>query len=153
MSLDQVLEEYRQSLQAVLRNIEGLSLAQLTEHRIEGNWTPKDLLGHLASWSEVCLPPLKLLVETGHFSTDEIPDHDAWNAVEVARKQAKSLTEMVRELTAVHHELDHHARLLKEEQLNLILTLPWGETGTVANMLSGLAWHEREHTKSFFNNW
>ncbi len=150
MYKDQALSRIRQTRQALLEKIQGLSEADLTGPQVEGIWTIKDLLGHISAWEDACLEPLESLAAGDPFQSENIPDHDAWNALQAARRRDQSLSEILKELNDVRQRLLEAAGRLSDDGWRQILHLPWGEEATIANMLSGLAWHEEEHLKSIW---
>jgi uncharacterized damage-inducible protein DinB len=137
-----------QSRQSLLYSLQGLDEAAMTSPKVEGDWTVKDLLGHIAAWEAICLAPLESYIKCGVFQSEVIPDHDAWNAVQAATRSQKSLADVLEEYHAVRQKLISAAHKFRDEQWQQTLLLPWGEKTTAAGMLSGLAWHEEEHVKS-----
>jgi hypothetical protein len=114
----------RQEALATLRNgqaridglLTGLSEEQLTKPATmgDGDWSAKDLIGHLASWEELALQALQEFragkvpwVESpeGPFSGTGTTQVDAFNARVVAKKQQQSLEAVRREAKDVHHRL------------------------------------------------
>jgi uncharacterized damage-inducible protein DinB len=112
-----------------------------------GDWSIKDALGHITAWEEVSLIPLSGFIHARPWIVSEIPDHDAWNAVQVEKRRSMSLQEVVNEMDQVRRELLAAVDDFPPERLDEELIMPWGETTTLAGMISGLAWHEQEHTK------
>lgn len=53
---------------------------------VEGTWTVKDVIGHLAAWSDLLLDEAEALVQDGA-GTVEVVDIDAWNAVQVTARR------------------------------------------------------------------
>jgi uncharacterized damage-inducible protein DinB len=147
MEKDEVYDDIADSRQALMAAVSGLDSDTLSKVKIDENWTIKDLLIHIIAWDEVCLIPLKALSTTGVFEAEAIPDRSAWNAAQVARRSELPMDSIWRELTRVRLELLGVAQRLDDTQWKMEFSLPWGERGTVAQILSGLAWHENEHTQ------
>lgn len=148
MDKRKVLDRIGESRELLLRELEGLDEEAMTETPVEGVWTIKDLIGHVAAWEEVCLPPLRNFSEGGAFDADPIPDHDVWNEAQSARRQNWTLRQVLDDLHLVRQELLRLSAKLDDAQWKETVTLPWGEEATMVHMISGLAWHEREHLKS-----
>lgn len=100
---------------AVAELTRGLSDEELTRAMTigDGDWSVKDLIGHLASWEEIAFRSVeewragrKPWVEEEIFSTDE--GVDRWNGGEVERKRAMSLVQVRQGAEA------SHARALEE---------------------------------------
>lgn len=91
MTNPQSLQHFAHSRQAILDTLEKLNTAELTEPQVEGVWTVKDILGHLASWEEVCLIPLRSFAQGGPFQTETLEDAP-WNDIQAARGCCKTLS-------------------------------------------------------------
>ena len=96
--------------------LSGLSEEQLTKPATmgDGDWSAKDLIGHLASWEELALQALEEFrarempwVESpeGVFSGTGSTQVDAFNARAVAEKQGQTLETVRRQAEDVHREL------------------------------------------------
>lgn len=53
---------------------------------VEGSWTAKDVLGHLAAWSDLLMDGVEALVQN-RADDVQIIDIDAWNADQIAARQ------------------------------------------------------------------
>ncbi len=152
MEKDEAISRFNLSRQALLKAIAGLSDTELTSIQVEGIWTVKDLLGHIAAWENSLLEPLSVFVDGDPFQAEEIPDHDAWNAEQSARCASRSYSEVLKEMETTRQDLLKTAGKLSESQCNQIFRAPWGDQNSLIEMISGLAWHEEEHTKSILQN-
>lgn len=52
----------------------------------EGTWTAKDVVGHLAAWSDLLLDGVEALVQ-GRAGAVQVVDVDAWNADQIASRK------------------------------------------------------------------
>jgi hypothetical protein len=52
----------------------------------EGNWTAKDVVGHLAAWSDLLMDGVEALVQD-RADAVQVVDVDAWNADQIAARQ------------------------------------------------------------------
>jgi len=145
---EEEFSRFKNSRQALRNAIDTLSAAELTTQPVEGIWTIKDLLGHITAWEQALLEPLSEYVYGKPFKAEEIPDHDAWNAVQAARCADRSYPEILNELENTRQKLLFAAEKLSEVQWHQVYRAPWGDQNTLIEMISGLAWHEEEHTKS-----
>jgi hypothetical protein len=57
-------------------------------------WTNKEVLGHLAAWSDLLLDQAEAL-ESGRPGSVAAVDVDSWNAAEVARRRAWTVEQMI----------------------------------------------------------
>ncbi len=147
-SKESALRRIRESRQALIQGIQGLSEAEMTGPRVEGAWTIKDVLGHIVAWEQACLEPLECYQAGGPFQCDDISDHDAWNAAQAARRRETPTQAILEEMEEVRRRLLAAAGQCTQGQWAQKLHLPWGEEAGMAEMLNGLAWHEEEHLKS-----
>ncbi len=53
---------------------------------VEGAWTLKDVISHLAAWSDLLLDEVELLVQ-GHAEAIQVLDIERWNATQVAARR------------------------------------------------------------------
>ena len=145
MTREETLERLAKSRQALHQAIQGLGEEEMTQVQVEGVWTIKDVLGHITSWEETCLEPLRRYADGGPFEVEVIKDYLAWNDVQAARKRDVSLDVILDELSTVRQELVGAASRLSAGQWKQRVTFPWGGTGTMAKALDGLCVHEVEH--------
>jgi C_GCAxxG_C_C family probable redox protein len=153
MDKDFALTRLAESRQVFLAAIDGLSEAQINQIPVEGTWTIKDLLAHIASWEEATLEPLRRFAAGGAFQPEAIPDHLAWNARQEQIWRARSLKEVTDDFARVRQELLAVTAQLTDEQWQQKLPAPWGGEGTLAEMLAGLAWHESDEHLKGINQW
>jgi len=148
MTKEKVLTRLAQSRQALLQAIHGLSVEEMTQVQVEGEWTIKDVLGHIASWDKVCLAPLQRFADGVSFQVEVIEDYLAWNDVQAAAKRDLPLGVVLDELTAVRQALADLAERLSAERWEQQISFPWGGEGTVAQALDGLSGHEMAHVRT-----
>jgi uncharacterized damage-inducible protein DinB len=145
MTREETLSRLAESRRALLHAIEGLGEEEMTQVEIEGVWTIKDVLGHITSWEEICLEPLRRYADGGPFEVKVIEDYLAWNDEQAARKRDVPLDLILDELATVRQELVYTARRLSAGQWEQWVPYAWGGEGTVADALDGLCEHELEH--------
>ena len=91
MTREDVLNKLASSRQALQRAIQGLNKEAMTQVQVEGVWTIKDVLGHLASWEDLCLEPLRRYADGAPFEAEVVKDYLILNEELVARKQDSPL--------------------------------------------------------------
>jgi len=148
MDKEEALSRFNLSRQSLFNAIAALSDDELTNIQVEGIWTIKDLLGHICAWENSLLEPLSAFVDGEPFEAEEIPNHDAWNAEQSARRATRNYSDILKEMRNTRQELIKTAGRLTESQWSQTFQAPWGDQNTLIEMISGLAWHEEEHTKS-----
>jgi uncharacterized damage-inducible protein DinB len=148
MTKEEVLARLAKSRQALHQAIEGLSEEEMTQIQVEGVWTIKDILGHIASWEETCLEPLRCYADGGPFEVEVIKDYMAWNDEQAARKRDVPLDAILDELATIRQGLVEAASRLSTEQWEQIVPFSWGGEGTMAEVLDVFYRHELEHVCS-----
>ena len=147
MTKEETLARLAKSRQALHQAIEGLSEEEMTQIQVEGVWTIKDVLGHITSWEETCLEPLRHYVDGGPYDVQVIKGYLAWNDVEAARKRDIPLKAILDELAAVRQGIVEAASRLSARQWEQKVPFAWGGTETIADTLRGLHVHEMEHVR------
>jgi uncharacterized damage-inducible protein DinB len=148
MTKEETLARLAESRQTLHQAIEGLSEEEMTQVQVEGVWTIKDVLGHIASWEETCLEPLRRYADGGRFEVEVIKDYMAWNDEQAARKRDISLDVILDELAAVRQGLVEAASRLSAGQWKQRVPFSWGGEGTIAEVLDVFYQHELEHVRS-----
>jgi uncharacterized damage-inducible protein DinB len=147
MTQEEVLARLAKSRQTLHQAIEGLSEEEMTQPQVEGVWTVKDVLGHIASWEETCLEPFRRYADGGPFEVEVIEDYMAWNNEQAARKRDIPLDTILDELATVRQGLVEAASRLSAGQWKQRVPFSWGGKGTIADTLEGLRVHEMEHVR------
>jgi hypothetical protein len=93
------LERARESL---LTSIDGMDERSLTEMTVFGDWTVKDILGHIVSWGDELRSEItEILIDPApcyDYVISSEGDYEAWNRDQVAGKKSALLREMLAEL-------------------------------------------------------
>jgi hypothetical protein len=172
MTKDEALARLVESRRALHQAIEGLSEKEMTQVQVEGVWTVpstfpstslraglrtgKDVLGHIASWEETCLEPLRLrsgqalqrYADGGPFEVEAIEDYIAWNDEQAARKRDVPLDTILDKLATIRQRLVEAASRLSARQWKQRVPFSWGGEGTIAQVLDVFYQHELEHVHS-----
>jgi uncharacterized damage-inducible protein DinB len=147
MTKEEVLARLAESRQTLHQAIEGLSEEEMTQPQVEGVWTVKDVLGHIASWEETCLEPLRRYADGGPFEVEVIEDYIVWNNEQAARKRDIPLDTILDELAIVRQGLVEAASRLSARQWKQRVPFSWGGRGTIAEVLDVLYQHELGHVR------
>jgi uncharacterized damage-inducible protein DinB len=148
MIKEEALARLAESRRALHQAIEGLSEEEVTQIQVEGVWTIKDILGHIASWEETCLEPLRRYADGGPFEVQVIEDYMAWNDEQATRKRDVPLDAILEELGAIRQGLTEVASRLSARQWERRVPFSWGGQGTIAEVLDVFYRHELEHVRS-----
>jgi uncharacterized damage-inducible protein DinB len=131
----------------LLRLVRSLPLERLEMAGAVGDWSVKDVIGHIASWEDRLLT-LAQTVLNGHAAQIEWIKSDealqAWNQKQYLRKRAWTWDETIRDLALMREEVLWNIGWTAPEQLFQQHTL---DTGSVspASLLEGIVEHDQEH--------
>ena len=145
MTREDMLAKLAESRRDLHQATHGLSEEEITQVQVEGVWTIKDVLGHIASWEEICLEPLRRYADGAPFEAVVVKDYSTLNDELAARKGDVPLDVILDELDAIRQELVATASRLSAEQWEQRVLFPWGDEGPVTEMLDELRQHELEH--------
>ncbi len=149
----QALERDRAQLQAAL---EGLDDQLMMTEPVVGEWTIKDLLGHMAMWHQVALQFIADYRQHRSPKSLGLKDDaaiDTYNRRAAARRRAWPLAQVGAELNTSYRDLAAAVTGLTDEQLNAPLPTPW-ESGTTLERLIAINSyeHDPEHMAQM-NKW
>jgi uncharacterized damage-inducible protein DinB len=147
MTKEETLARLAESRRVLHQAIEGLSEEEMTRIQVEGVWTVKDVLGHIASWEETCLEPLQRHADGGPFKVQVIEDYLTWNDEQAARKRDVPLDAILDELANVRQGLVEAASRLSAGQWKQRVPFSWGGRGTIAEVLDVFYQHELGHVR------
>jgi hypothetical protein len=138
--LIQQLDQARDRLQTLLANID-------TEREIYPGWTIKHVLAHIAGWDDATIASLRAHVKGDQPGTPAVRGIDYYNAQSVATREALSYEQVIREWELARDELKTIIQEMPEDKLAEPLLFPWGQTGTIAQIIAIFASHETEHAE------
>jgi len=125
----------------------GLDIATLENQVVAGEWTMRDIVGHLADWDARTRTGILQALGSSNPGDLSVPDFDALNTEMVAsrRERGDRWEDVTRDLAT---SLDATLALLdgiSEEQLALPVTLPWGRESTLLDAFGVFEFHVEEH--------
>jgi uncharacterized damage-inducible protein DinB len=103
-----------------------------------GEWSLKDLLGHLAHWEELALETIARARADGTIARIARDDVDEENAEDVARKLDWPLDQVRREAQATHEQLLAAIRSTSEEEWNAPRPFDRGGERSLGDMLGSV---------------
>lgn len=131
----------------LLRLVRSLPPERLETPGAAGEWSVKDVIGHIASWEDRLLT-LAQTVLNGHAAQIEwIKDDEAlqaWNHKQYLRKRAWTWDEAIRDLALMREEVLWNIGWTAPEQLFRQHTLDVGSVSP-AGLLEGIVEHDQEH--------
>lgn len=107
MSIERLLGRLEHEWAAFTESYAGLSDSALVEGGLTGQWSVRDILGHITTWEEESLKALSLILEGERLpSYSRLYDSiDAFNGRERERKSSLSLEQVKEQLTSTHQQL------------------------------------------------
>ena len=115
------------------------------EREICPGWTVKEMLAHIAGWDKVGASTVRAHVAGETPQPLEVQGIDAYNAYLVAQSETITYEEMVQGWKLARRQFTDALAETPPEKLKDQARFPWGETGTIARLVSILVEHEREH--------
>jgi len=110
-------------------------------------WRMRENIAHITGWEEVTIKSLRAYLDGGEPYLLPVQGIDAHNADLVAVRQAMTLEDVLREWEETRGLLKSTLAELPESDLEKWITFPWGEQGTIKEMLDIIAGHEQEHAR------
>lgn len=97
----------------------GLTDAQLTQPGVTGDWSVKDIIGHVTAWEEEALKHLPHILEGKRPPRYSVlyGGIDAFNALKTEENRGRSLAEVLARSGEIHQELIDYLQGAPEEQL------------------------------------
>ena len=116
-----------------------------SQAQVYAPWRVKELLDHLAGWDEAVLTAFRSHA-AGEVPALTAPDGiDAYNARSVAARLALPPERSRQEFLANRQMLKALILALPEDKFQQPMRLPWGQTGTVSQVVEIFIEHEHEH--------
>lgn len=112
-----------------------------------GDWTAKDVVGHLASWEDRLLTLAQMLINREGHKIEWIANEDAlqaWNHKEYLRKREWTWDETLRELALIREELLWNLGWATPQQL-FEEHPSRGGVVSAAGLIEGVVEHDHEH--------
>ena len=113
----------------LLASIEGVDQRTLTETTVSGDWTVKDIWGHIVSWGDELRSEIReILIDPAPrygyvISSDR--DYEVWNRSQAAQKKSASLHEIMGELDRDCEETVDLIKRLTPDELQTRGVVPW----------------------------
>jgi uncharacterized damage-inducible protein DinB/predicted RNase H-like HicB family nuclease len=147
----EILELRRAALLAELRDARQELLAALSNLPADwpapvcGDWTAKDVLGHLADWEWVGVEGLRLMAGGQPPGVELVTDLDVWNREHVAARRGQPWEVVLQDMHDARQALLHALNAVQPGLLGQPFPFPWGGDGTPADWLAVYPVHDREH--------
>ncbi len=116
---------------------------------VESDWTVKDLIGHLAAWSNLLLDQIEALLNGNAEKIEQI-DIDRWNAAQVALRRDWPIAQIRREWQQSHRRAQTIVEQLPATAYTQHWPVAWAEEPVTINDLLHL-WllHLEQHQQAW----
>ena len=120
MNNQKLLDKIQSTWEAFLASFAGLSPEQMEQSGAVGEWSVRDILGHVTTWEEESLQALPVIArgEKAASYKQLYGGIDAFNYQMTERKRALALDEVLRQLEETHRRLVEYIGASPEEQFN-----------------------------------
>ena len=118
-----------------------------TSRRVCGEWTLRDVVGHVADWEWFGAEGLRLMVAGQPPQVEVIEDIDAWNRAHVLARRDQPWELVWADLHAARESLLGVLRGVDQEILAQTFAFPWGGRGTPHGWTCVYLAHDREHAR------
>jgi hypothetical protein len=133
-----------ETARAELREI--LKLAQ-GNPQIYSPWRMKEVLDHITGWDDAVIASIKSFLAGDVPATPASRGIDAYNAETVTSREAIPYEVTQREWEASRAELLGLLGKMTDEQLHTQFGFPWGDSGTIEDLVEIFTEHEETHAK------
>jgi uncharacterized protein (TIGR03083 family) len=141
-----LLETIKKERAAIEAALAGLTPEQMTAPGVMGEWSVKDILGHIAMW-ESRLVTILYSIERGVApKTLRLSDVDKVNAESYAEQRERPLDRVLADFHAVHAQLLKRLDTLEERDLSGPKRFEWMEGEPLEKLVAGDTFeHYAEH--------
>lgn len=118
-----------------------------TTRLVCGEWTLKDVLGHVADWEWVGAEGLRRMADGQSPDVEHIVDIDAWNQRHAEARRDQPWNEAWADLHEAREALLEPLEGMDQADLSRSFRFPWGPEGTAYQWVSVFVAHDREHAQ------
>lgn len=115
------------------------------EAEIYPGWTTSELLAHLSGWDELVIEYLQEIIQGMVPVVIEGLDIDEYNLLSVKKRSGMHFDQILQEYTALRKKLLNLLAEVPFDQIEREHILPWGETGTLLDVVNVFGPHESGH--------
>ena len=141
----------REDLIAILERSRSKMMAQLKLIDLNRNiyplWTIREMLAHLSGWDDSVIAFIQSLLKGQVPATPAVIGIDAYNAETIARRAGLDYDHVYREYIETRKIMLNLIQEIPKEEITAQYILPWGDPGTLADMVNIFGPHEEEHAE------
>ncbi|MBI5354231.1 MAG: ClbS/DfsB family four-helix bundle protein [Chloroflexi bacterium] len=110
-------------------------------------WTVREIIAHLSGWDDATIAFIKAIVAGEVPATPAARGIDAYNEETVATREGLDYDHIYREYLETRKVLLDLIRTMPEEKTTQQFILPWGDEGTLVDIIDIFGPHEEEHAE------
>jgi uncharacterized damage-inducible protein DinB len=123
------LQRLSEAKDRLLQAIAGLDEATLAGERVVGDWTVKDILGHVVSWNDEFRADILAILKGQHpgfdHRIDQEDDFNTWNQVQFEKKRTWTWQRIRQDLDRDYREASNLILSLRQEDYRKRGVTPW----------------------------
>ncbi len=139
----------KEDLIAILEKSRSKMMAQLVKIDLQPDiyplWTIREMLAHLSGWDAAVIDLMRAVLAGQTPATLAAHGIDVYNAESIAARESLDYDQVYREYIEVRKTLIELLRQFPDESLSKEYVLPWGEPGTMLDIVNIWGPHEEEH--------
>src|SRR5512145_2175626 len=110
-------------------------------------WRMKEVLDHITGWDDAIIASIRSMLAGEIPATPAARGLDVYNAETVSSREAIPYEVTQREWEASRAELLGLMQKMTDEQLHTSFVFPWGDEGTIEDLVEIFTEHEETHAK------
>jgi hypothetical protein len=114
---------------------------------VEGEWTLKDVLGHVADWELYGVEGLRQMAAGRPPQAGDLLDIESWNQSHALARQDQPWAEVSKDLRATRQALIEALATVTPAALDRSYDFPWGPRGTVYQWVCIWPGHDCDHAR------
>jgi hypothetical protein len=145
----------RAELIAILEHSRAKMMAHLDEidknRKIYPLWTIREMLAHISGWDDAVIAFIQSLMAGEIPATPAVRGVNVYNAETVATREGLDYDHIYREYLETRKILLQLLQDISDEKFSAPHVLPWGDPGTLVDIIKIFGEHEAEHAEDVEN--
>lgn len=144
---ESLFDKIRESRRAMLVQLDEID----RQRKIYPLWTIREILAHISGWDDAIIASIQAHLNNEPIGSFAARGVDAYNASTITSREGLSYDHIYREYLVTRDQLLEVFQTVPPERLGDTMILPWGDTGTMEELISGFSEHEFEHAQDIEN--
>lgn len=133
--------------EGLLRAVALVPVDERASRRICGEWTLKDMLGHVADWEWVGVEGLRCMAAGQLPQVEHIESIDAWNQAHCEARRGQPWEQVWDDFHAAREVMVAVLSDMPQDDLDRSFAFPWGQRGTAYQWVGVYVTHDWEHAR------